>query len=175
MRPWKLRIAARVVLLHDDHVLLISDSDPGVAGSSWWVLPGGGVDPGEPLAVAATREVAEETGLLLSPADLSGPVATRRVVHGYSDRIRIQDESFFVATVTRFQPTSAGWTTDEHSRMNGFGWFSITDLPHSLWPAALPQLLQTDLHPLDLGQIEESTVPLTTEEWVRINDGVPSR
>ena len=43
-RPTKRRRGARVLLRCQGRVLLISDCDPGVAGSQWWVLPGGGID-----------------------------------------------------------------------------------------------------------------------------------
>lgn len=59
------RQAARAVVLdQQDRVLLIKARDPfSPAKGEWWELPGGGMEPGEESAVAAAREVHEETGL----------------------------------------------------------------------------------------------------------------
>ena len=51
-----LRIGARVLLLdRNDQVLLIHAHDPDQPDHHWWELPGGGADPGEPLAHTAGR------------------------------------------------------------------------------------------------------------------------
>lgn len=53
-----------MVLDEHDRVLLIRARDPfSPAKGEWWELPGGGMEPGEPSARAAAREVLEETGL----------------------------------------------------------------------------------------------------------------
>ena len=93
-RPVHRRLAARVIVLADDQVLLMGDTDPGVPGSSFWQAPGGGVDPGEGIRSAAARELQEETGVVVSEELLGAPVAVRRLFRGYSDRILIQDETF---------------------------------------------------------------------------------
>ena len=51
-------------------VLLFCGSDPArsrTAAPRWWFTVGGAVEPGETLADAAVREIAEETGLRVSP------------------------------------------------------------------------------------------------------------
>lgn len=63
---WTLRRrAARVVLLDPaDRVLLLQAVDPvNPAKGRWWELPGGGIDGDEPSALAAARELYEETGI----------------------------------------------------------------------------------------------------------------
>ena len=56
--PDRLRDRATCIVTRDDKLLLVSDSQ------SIFMLPGGGVDPGETLRSAAIRELREETGLV---------------------------------------------------------------------------------------------------------------
>lgn len=53
-----LRDRATCVLIRDGRVLLVAD------GERKYMLPGGGVDPGETIEAAAVRELSEETGLV---------------------------------------------------------------------------------------------------------------
>jgi len=53
-------------------LLLIRRAHPPEAGR--WFLPGGRVEPGESLAAATAREVAEETGLVIDVGDEVGAV-----------------------------------------------------------------------------------------------------
>jgi 8-oxo-dGTP diphosphatase len=63
--PETARLTADVVLLCDDHcelyVLVIRRGWPPYEGC--WALPGGHVDAGEQIDLAARRELTEETGL----------------------------------------------------------------------------------------------------------------
>lgn len=147
-------------------VLLLADTDPGIAGSRWWVTPGGGIDAQETDRQAAVRELREETGLRVAEQDLLGPVAVREVVHGYSDRILVQQESFFVLIVDApFEPSPAGLTASEEQRLDGWAWHRLDDLEalaEPVWPSAIPVLVaaRDEMSPRQLGRVEESTVPV---------------
>jgi 8-oxo-dGTP pyrophosphatase MutT (NUDIX family) len=164
-RPRKTRATVRVILIDSDRTLLFEDSDPGVPEARWWVTPGGGVDEGETDRQAGVREVAEETGCQLSESDLLGPIAVRHVVHGYSDQVLEQDESFYLAMVDPFEVDISAHTEDERITIKQYRWWSHDDLRHTgdwIWPHELVELWslagEPDRWPIDLGTQEESTV-----------------
>ncbi len=167
-RPYLRRETVRLLLIEPaDRVLLFEDSDPGLSSRpTFWITPGGGIDPGETAEQAAVREVAEETGHLLSPDDLRGPIADRRVVHGYSDKVVEQHEIYYSATVEPFEVMTDGHTEEEQLSMLGHRWWNLDELrttTERIWPTDLHRLLEAVLNggpfPVTLGSAEESTVP----------------
>ncbi len=155
-----------MVITDSEFVLMLADTDPGLPGSRWWVTPGGGIDPGESPLQAAVREVTEETGLVVDPARLLGPVAVRTVVHGYSDQVLSQVESFFVLHVDAiFDVEPGGLTAEEKITLDGWEWLPLRRLDtvtEPVWPANLAELVDfadsAQGWPEDLGAVEESTV-----------------
>jgi len=168
-RLWRRRSASRVVVIDgDNRILLFCDTDPGYPEQHWWVTPGGGIDPGETEAQAAVRELAEETGLVIEESALIGPIARRRVQHGYSDQVLDQDETFYAVRVERFTVDISSFTEEEKITMIDNRWWSRDELAGTdewIWPAQLLELAdlvdRPERWPLDLGLItEESTRPV---------------
>jgi len=71
--------------------------------------------------------------------DLLGPIATRHVVHGYSDQVIEQDESFYLAMVEPFEVDISAHTPDERLTLKQYRWWSHDDLRHTdVTPAYVP-------------------------------------
>lgn len=167
-RPRRRRRAMRVLLVDDrDRILLFRDSDLGIDPvPHWWITPGGGVDPDESDVDAAIREIHEETGLVIGGEDLVGPIATRTVLHGYSDQVVTQEEAFWLVRTAAFEVSTAGHTAEELATMTTHRWWTRNELAvadEPVWPADLRRLWDhaaTRAEPLHLGVVEESTLPI---------------
>lgn len=170
-RPISLRRTVRVLLLDDaERLLLMHDSDQGLPADDpafdWWMTPGGGIDPGEDVVAAAVRELDEETGLVVSPDSVVGPIATVHVRHGYSDKVVESDDTYVLVRCRAFEISTAGFTEDEQRTVLGQRWWTRAELDatsETIWPARLGELWDAladpSAWPLSLPDVEESTVP----------------
>jgi 8-oxo-dGTP diphosphatase len=66
--PDRPRVAVGAVVIHDDRVLLVQRGKPPSFGQ--WAIPGGSVELGETLQVAAEREILEETGVQIEAKEI---------------------------------------------------------------------------------------------------------
>jgi 8-oxo-dGTP pyrophosphatase MutT (NUDIX family) len=122
------RPTARILLAdHDDRLLLFQGPD------ATWFTPGGGVKDGEPLALAAVRELREETGYQATEQEL-GPVIAIASGHwrgSWDGLLRYSVESFYFLRVETFEIDNSGLEDYERD----------INLYHRWWP--LPEIQAT--------------------------------
>lgn len=145
------RTSARVVLLDETGaVLLLRGSDPSLSDQiapRWWFTVGGQIADGESLAEAAARELAEETGLQVEPADMVGPIWRRDAIFAFNGSAIDSEEFFFVYRTRRFEPTTAGRTELEHHYIQCHRWCDAANIAElvaageTVYPLQLSELL----------------------------------
>jgi 8-oxo-dGTP pyrophosphatase MutT (NUDIX family) len=135
------RPAARILVVDPaGHVLLFlarRRTRPDV-----WVLPGGGVEPGESPEQAALRELAEETGL--RPHTLGSPVVCLWERYPTREATYECREHVFVLRVPSPRIDTSGFTEKEQTMLTTHRWWAPADLASSgepCFPAGLPQVV----------------------------------
>lgn len=120
-RP-KPRQAARAILRDSSgRVLLIHFVLPNM---TFWATPGGGVEPGETLLVAATRELREELGITVA---LEGPMHTAIGIFEFEGVLIENTDNFFTGRWDGI-PHLVGASEAESAALTQARWWTIAEI-----------------------------------------------
>ncbi len=163
------RVGARVLLVDDSGIaprlLMILGHDPHLPARSFWFTPGGGLEAGEVSREAAVRELAEETGYVLEPDELAGPVWRRTALFDFASQPYTQHEEFYVGRLADAERRLKGdqaFTADELEAIDTVAWMTRDELAadgREVFPARLldswEPFLRWDGHVEDFGEVDE--------------------
>jgi 8-oxo-dGTP pyrophosphatase MutT (NUDIX family) len=140
------RRAARVVLVdRAGRTLLLRGGDPARPGLRWWFTPGGGLNEGETSAEGAARELYEETGLRVDPAELGEPVWHQVTRFSYDHRNYRQEQDFYLVRVPEWQIDTTGFDIEEQRTIDDHRWWTAAELEttaETVYPEDLAELLR---------------------------------
>ena len=126
------RETARILLQADSgrFLLLYSLWSPESALEPRWMSPGGGIEPSEDLETAASRELQEETGLIVPPEALGPKVGEIEFNQPWkSGDYETGIAYFFKFRISKeFVVDRSMWTAEEHRDILDVRWWLPEDL-----------------------------------------------
>lgn len=117
------RVGCGAAIIENGQLLLVRRRRDPEAGC--WGLPGGKVDPFEPIADATAREIREELGIAIRPNQLLCVV----------DHIDCANGQHWVAPVFRVERHEGTPAVMEPDALSDLGWFDLNALPAPLTQA----------------------------------------
>jgi len=143
-RPWRLRLAGRVIVLDPEDRILLFRYDDGPPNGRHWCTPGGGLNEDEDYAAGARRELAEETGW--TDVTLGEEVLERTLNMEHEDKIVRQQERFFLARVPVAR-RGLGEVAAMHASdgIAAWHWWTLAELDSTeevIWPSGLADLVR---------------------------------
>jgi 8-oxo-dGTP pyrophosphatase MutT (NUDIX family) len=142
--PWRRQTARVLPVNSDGRVLLLHGWDPHHPDAPFWFTIGGGAEQGESLRDAATRELREETGIVIDSEALGEPIAHNTVEFSWNGYDIVQGQTFYAVRVESADVTLDGLDDWERATTDKFGWLSAEDLGGDERPAdpAIPDLMR---------------------------------
>lgn len=142
--PFRVRRAARVILLDPDDRVLLMRYDDGPPNGSHWSTPGGGLNAGEEYPAAALRELEEETGW--SDVRLIGEVLRRSFEMEFGGRMVRQRERLYLARTDQACRAIRGvGAMHAADGIAAWRWWTLAELDSTeeqIWPADLPDVIR---------------------------------
>jgi 8-oxo-dGTP diphosphatase len=123
--------AAYVIFRRGRQVLLQLRKNTGYRDGHWATGAAGHVEADESVLAAACREVAEELGVVVAPADLT-PLTTMHRTHGNHQPIDERVEFFFQCRTWKGEPRLM-----ESRKSAALTWFDLGALPNPVVPHEL--------------------------------------
>ena len=144
MPPWRRQTARVLPVNSDGRVLLLHGWDPHHPDAPFWFTIGGGAEQGESLRDAATRELREETGIVIDSEALGEPIAHNTVEFSWNGYDIVQGQTFYAVRVESADVTLDGLDDWERATTDKYGWLSAEDLGGDERPAdpAIPDLMR---------------------------------
>ena len=139
------RVGARAVMISPaGRILLMKLTEPG-EGVTFWITPGGGLEPGESAPQGLLRELGEEVGR--RDFDIGPVIWTRSNQFTWDGQPYHQDETYHLIVSDEFE-TGEGGAMDPEERIafQGFRWWSFQEIQESnetFAPGRLGELLES--------------------------------
>lgn len=152
------RFAARgIVFDHHQRIALLRCQGPMASGliMDCYLIPGGGLEPGETAEAGAVREIAEELGLVSEIIRELGCV-----IDQYNNLKQKNIVYYFLARAIREVPTNR--TEEENGHIRAVEWMSIDDAINTL-ETYKPDPRGSTLHRRDLCALREAKRLLACE------------